>query len=182
MDTAPVCLKPYSVILGCPRAMPTDRWLKSGGHFYHTFKPRACLARRSCATPASCFWSLAGWSGKEAIRLRATKSSVAPNVGLNVNVNVNGDEAGPEHSSGRRSVLVKWLVPGAHFWDGSKTNLHPQIPIRSSAVPGHPSCIPKVSRKAQPKITAGGSTASCNGLCKKRCPCAKSPLPWWMGL
>lgn len=124
MDTAPVCLKPYSVIHRCPRATPTGRWLKSEGPFCYTFKPRACLGRRSCATPASCFWSLACWSEKDAIRLRATKSPVAPSAGRKVN----GGEAGPEPSSGRRSVSAKWPVPGAHSWAGSKTSRPPQAP------------------------------------------------------
>src|ERR1039458_9001177 len=97
MNTAPPCLEPYSVIHGCPRATPTGRWLKSEGHFCHTFKPRACLARRSCATQASYFWSLACWSEKDAIRLRATNSLVAPGAGRKVN----GGETGPEPSSGR---------------------------------------------------------------------------------
>ena len=44
MDTALVCLEPYSVILGCPYAMPTGRWLKSGGHFITPSNPgRASL-------------------------------------------------------------------------------------------------------------------------------------------
>ena len=115
--------------------MPTGRWLRSEGHFCHTFKPRACLAPLSCATQASCFWSLACCSEKDAIRSRAAKSPVAPSAGRNVN----GGEAAPEPSSGRRSVSIKWLVPGAHSWAGSKTNRRPKLPIRSNALPGPPS-------------------------------------------
>src|ERR1039457_1252073 len=102
MDTAPVCLKLYSVIHRCPRATPTGRWLKSEGHFCYTFKPRACLGRRSYATQASCFWSLACWSEKDAIRLCATKSPVALSAGRKVN----GGEADRKSTRLNSSHLV----------------------------------------------------------------------------
>src|SRR5438445_386162 len=58
--------------------MPAGRWLRSEGHFYHISKARACLARLSCATQASCFWSLACWAEKDALGLHVPKSPVAP--------------------------------------------------------------------------------------------------------
>jgi hypothetical protein len=69
---------------GCPRAMPAGRWLRSEGLFYPISKARACLARLSCATQASCFWSLACWSEKDALGLHVPKSPVAPSVGREV--------------------------------------------------------------------------------------------------
>jgi hypothetical protein len=33
LETGPVCLNPYSIILECFRAMPTVRWLRSGTPF-----------------------------------------------------------------------------------------------------------------------------------------------------
>jgi hypothetical protein len=120
------CSKHYSSILGCPRAMPTDRWLRSEAHFCHTFKLRAYLAPLFCATQASCFWSLVCCPEKEAVRSRAAKSAVAPSAGRNVN----SGEAAPEQSGGRRSVLIKQLVAGTHSWAGSKTHRRSNLPIR----------------------------------------------------
>ena len=145
--------------------------------FCRTFKLRASRAPLFCATQASCFWSLACCPEREGVRSRAAKSPVAPGAGRDVS----GGEVAREPSSGRRSVLIKPLVPGARSWAGLKTHRRPKLAIRPNWVLGPLLCRQKDSRKAPPIITVGGFRASSNGLSNKRCPCAKSPWPWWMG-